>query len=243
MIESANAKKYLLYALGEILLVMLGILLALQVNNWNEERKSDSFELNLLRELKKTIIADYNLMEMSLAGNRRTISSCEIILRHFDQNLPYHDSLSLHFATTIVWWSIFIRRNAFETAKEHGLDFIKDDSTRAILTSLYEQIQAFSQEIDEREALYYYNTVTPIIIELFESIDKLSFMQEGGNIPRDYSALRKNDTYRAILKTSIGSRRNINEWIEIVLELMKDLEKRLQKEIDTHSYNKMPGRG
>ena len=34
-----GGKKYLLYAIGEILLVMVGILLALQVNNWNEERK------------------------------------------------------------------------------------------------------------------------------------------------------------------------------------------------------------
>lgn len=37
-IESGAARKYLLYAIGEILLVMIGILLALQVNNWNEKR-------------------------------------------------------------------------------------------------------------------------------------------------------------------------------------------------------------
>jgi len=34
--------KYLLYAIGEILLVVIGILIALQVNNWNEERKTDN---------------------------------------------------------------------------------------------------------------------------------------------------------------------------------------------------------
>ena len=45
--------RYLLYAIGEILLVMIGILLALQVNNWNEERierKKERFYLNALKE-------------------------------------------------------------------------------------------------------------------------------------------------------------------------------------------------
>ena len=38
LIDSSSARRYLLYAIGEILLVMIGILLALQVNNWNEHR-------------------------------------------------------------------------------------------------------------------------------------------------------------------------------------------------------------
>ena len=42
MIESGSTQKYLLYAIGEILLVMMGILLALQVNNWNETRSKRS---------------------------------------------------------------------------------------------------------------------------------------------------------------------------------------------------------
>ena len=44
--------QYLKYALGEILLVMIGILLALQVNNWNEERKLQLKSLDYLKRLK-----------------------------------------------------------------------------------------------------------------------------------------------------------------------------------------------
>ena len=36
------ARKYLLYAIGEILLVMMGILLAVQVNNWNQNKRDDN---------------------------------------------------------------------------------------------------------------------------------------------------------------------------------------------------------
>lgn len=45
LIDQKKFKNYLLYAIGEILLVMIGILLALQVNNWNERRKTkDTFK-------------------------------------------------------------------------------------------------------------------------------------------------------------------------------------------------------
>jgi len=40
LLKDNKFKNYILYAIGEILLVMIGILLALQVNNWNETRKS-----------------------------------------------------------------------------------------------------------------------------------------------------------------------------------------------------------
>ena len=43
--------KYLLYAIGEIILVVIGILIALQINTWNEERKLANEEQYLLREL------------------------------------------------------------------------------------------------------------------------------------------------------------------------------------------------
>lgn len=47
--------KYLLYAVGEILLVVFGILIALQVNNWNERIKDRDFELQALKNLKEEL--------------------------------------------------------------------------------------------------------------------------------------------------------------------------------------------
>ena len=50
--------KYLLYAVGEILLVVIGILIALQVNNWNEERRSKILEVVILKRLRQDLVAD-----------------------------------------------------------------------------------------------------------------------------------------------------------------------------------------
>lgn len=53
-IGEGNVRRYLLYAIGEILLVVIGILIALQVNNWNEERK----ERAVVDELNSAILSD-----------------------------------------------------------------------------------------------------------------------------------------------------------------------------------------
>ncbi len=50
--HEGRVSKYLLYAIGEILLVMIGILLAFQVDNWNETRKKRTQELKYYTNLK-----------------------------------------------------------------------------------------------------------------------------------------------------------------------------------------------
>lgn len=57
LIEQEKMKKYIWYALGEILLVMIGILLALQVNNWNQERNNiieiERFMVSIAENMKQ----------------------------------------------------------------------------------------------------------------------------------------------------------------------------------------------
>ena len=60
LLQQNAAKRYLLYAFGEILLVVIGILIALQVNNWNEEKK------NL-----KTITPEYMGFDIIAGADRR----------------------------------------------------------------------------------------------------------------------------------------------------------------------------
>jgi hypothetical protein len=55
-------KKYLLYAIGEILLVIIGILIALQINTWNENRKDRKQERYLLNQILKDIQQDSTLL-------------------------------------------------------------------------------------------------------------------------------------------------------------------------------------
>ena len=61
--------KYLRYAIGEILLVVVGILIALQINNWNERQKAKVYEIKMLSEIRNAMISDIELFNM-LANSR-----------------------------------------------------------------------------------------------------------------------------------------------------------------------------
>jgi hypothetical protein len=51
LLQENKVTRYLAYALGEILLVVIGILIALQINNWNEIQQLEREELQLLEEM------------------------------------------------------------------------------------------------------------------------------------------------------------------------------------------------
>jgi hypothetical protein len=57
-LNEGKTVNYLKYAIGEIVLVVIGILIALQINNWNENKKTDAKIKNLLEALKNDLIQD-----------------------------------------------------------------------------------------------------------------------------------------------------------------------------------------
>ena len=58
MLQNRNTGRYLLYAVGEILLVVIGILIALQVDNWNETRKSEEQAADFRAQLRESVTTD-----------------------------------------------------------------------------------------------------------------------------------------------------------------------------------------
>ena len=66
--------KYFLYAIGEIILVVIGILIALQINNWNENRKSIAMGEEYLSGIKEDIKKDLVLIDSILSMNSKSIS-------------------------------------------------------------------------------------------------------------------------------------------------------------------------
>jgi len=69
LIHEKNLKKYLLYAIGEILLVMIGILLAFQVDNWNEDREKKIEEIRTYENIREQILGDKTLIQSQIDYN------------------------------------------------------------------------------------------------------------------------------------------------------------------------------
>ncbi len=79
LIDEGNVRKYLLYAIGEILLVVIGILIALQVNNWNEERKDKDKSYSYLIRLNEDIDLILTDVDNSLKGAERKLKNSIIV--------------------------------------------------------------------------------------------------------------------------------------------------------------------
>lgn len=96
LLEEGHIRKYFWYALGEILLVMIGILLALQVNNWNQNRKELAREQSILMELNSDFKHNAEQLEFIAAGHLKSLESVEWLLEHHPDYEVENDSLLYH---------------------------------------------------------------------------------------------------------------------------------------------------
>ncbi len=136
--DSSRFKKYLLYALGEIVLVVIGILIALQVNNANEFRKERSLELQMLRELKVGLEDDVSDIKYNIGAHQRILRSQKILIDWIDSDRPYHDTIGSHFS-----WSngstVFVSNEGpYTTLKGLGIRMVQSDSLRDKIMEVYD---------------------------------------------------------------------------------------------------------
>ncbi|MCR9132891.1 MAG: DUF6090 family protein [bacterium] len=140
LLENGNLQKYFWYALGEILLVVIGILIALQINNWNEANKAKEFERTTLIELQKAVQNDIRFVDEHLIGNRNNRK--REAHAYFDRILMGQsvdmDSLDRHFDRLTFTSQFQYNPGPYESIKSAGLERIKNDSLRSKITNLYD---------------------------------------------------------------------------------------------------------
>ena len=74
--EKNKTGKYLKYAIGEIVLVVIGILIALSINNWNETRKNKTIEQQLLNSLLQEFQTNLKILDKTIDKNTKIFESC-----------------------------------------------------------------------------------------------------------------------------------------------------------------------
>lgn len=90
-----RAAKYLRYAVGEILLVVIGILIALQVNNWNEQQKLKASEQLVLKSLLKEFQANQELLQKTILRNQENLAIAQALGKYTGPHLPVVDETVL----------------------------------------------------------------------------------------------------------------------------------------------------
>lgn len=165
-----KVKNYLIYAIGEIMLVVIGILLALQINSMNQNWQRAKLEKVLLYQVKfeiQEIYADIwrDIGILTMGSNSHTN-----INKYLIEDWPYTDSLCFDFYWIKKDEYVYPANAAYSRIKEEGLDIIQVDTLRTLIQSLYEghfprllKSNAFNPDISATFDDYYLNSFTPNI--------------------------------------------------------------------------------
>ena len=137
-IQFIKIRKYLIYAIGEILLITIGILIALNLNNWNQDQNARAIEIKTLEELHLSLSDDLKDLQFSLGFYINSKNSSDILISHFENKLPYNDTLDIHFGKIGLFAVLSVRTGPFETLKSRGMETITNDSLRLKIASLYD---------------------------------------------------------------------------------------------------------
>ncbi len=163
LLFDSKTAKYIKYGIGEVVLVVIGILIAVQINTWNQKRERLKLETILLSQLKDEMLhiyddvyADFNLINL---GNKSHFK----VLDYLDQNLTYGDSMCFDFAIIKRDEYIYPANAVYSRIKDVGLDIIRNDSIRDIAQGLYETLfprlsksNSFNPDISEVFDDYYF---------------------------------------------------------------------------------------
>ena len=195
--------KYLIYALGEIALVVIGILIALQINNWNQNRIENQIEKRLLKELFENLSFNEKVLKASIQEEYKCITSIKAVLKVLENKLPYQDSMDYHFGRAEYSDDIVLSSTAFRSIESRGFDIISSDSLRKSIITLFDSDYGFliSQTI-RLEDLFWPTEVLPLSHKYFriKSMENNVFNDEFGLIPVDYEALLSDQRYHNMIK-------------------------------------------
>ena len=210
VVNSSQVGKYIFYVLGEVILVVAGILIALQINNNSEYRKERQQEKVMISELKENVAANMAQIKESIGDIRQHIASIEIVQDAISRDLPIHDSLYKHLGWTMVYSTPIFNMGAYESFKMAGLDVLDDEQLRFEITDFFEyhigEVMLFKDEI--RDDFYSY------MLDFLRTEFKLYTSVNRRAIPLDFEKLKENQEYQL----SIGIFKDVHNDLLIRME-------------------------
>jgi hypothetical protein len=91
------AGRYFKYAIGEIVLVVIGILIALQINNWNQNRQQRQQEHKLLLSLKADFVESQSRLQQTMKTQQRAIKNSSKLLKIYENKIPRPNNDSIMY--------------------------------------------------------------------------------------------------------------------------------------------------
>ncbi|MEH6538256.1 MAG: DUF6090 family protein [Psychroserpens sp.] len=141
--EKNKTGKYFKYAIGEIILVVIGILIALGINNWNENRKNSDGEFVLLQKLKEENSINIESMESDIVYRNELPN----ILQSFNSFLKTKD-LETNNDSLQYYLSDIFRSTSYTFTQSNLINYINlDNSKFSELNKELSTLQSFQKDI------------------------------------------------------------------------------------------------
>lgn len=151
LLAEGSFKKYLVYAVGEILLVMIGILLALQVNNWNNIKKDRAIGDNYLHELKEASEQDLQRLEGFIKNTQQYIAKAESNYLSKRQETGHEITKQDLDKIGILRQTFFVSEETYQEIISNGHLSLLPDQVKTKLLDLHTRFRAINR-IDDKMA-------------------------------------------------------------------------------------------
>ena len=238
-IEDRKFNKYVLYILGEILLIVLGILIALEIDNQNKIDENRKKEIVYLQSFQEVLRKDIGIIKAQLQGKEALISELEQVFRHFPE-LQYKSEEELleisNRLAPIAGQSIFVCNCSTFDAIQNSSDMqvIRDFRLVQLLFNYYTHLNLIFAH-DDLSNQFIRNVVEPYVYDKleFRNIDYVAVWYENDNRK---SSMKLSEVYAdyEFENILIGSRDRTESYLEIykkALMLAQDLYLRLDEKI------------
>ena len=222
-----KTSKYFKYAIGEIVLVVFGILIALQLSNWNELQNRCHKEIVNLKALKSELQND--LTTEFIDGNKSYLEKEKTLNKltafYNNKNDIPKDSLPYYYLKSISEWTFALNVAAFENLKSTGIDLITNDSLRLKISSLYSNSYPEILVRSKRLLEFSESEYKPII---FDNVN----LKDTTLSQNDFESLKNNKqiSNRIFYLSSIrkGMLNELNIIIPQIVSLIKDIDNELK---------------
>ena len=226
LMEKNKTGKYLKYAIGEIVLVVIGILIALQLNNLNEIKKNDVFEKEILSQIQENLKSDRLVLKKVEMNFSEAIRSSNKIL-NAELSQKTEDSIKFWLGAIIQFDRFQPLTNAYEVLKSNGLDRISNKQLRFLLGRYYDdEALRMIKSINDIEIAFNDHWL-PILFE-----EAVEFEFKKSVELKDNSVLLKPSKERNILKLNRDNYASGINGIKSGIRTIEEIQNLITKEIN-----------
>jgi hypothetical protein len=177
------------HAVGEVLLIVVGILIALAISDWNDRRLQRIQELALLEEIKSTMETDVAALETKLEEIKGAAEQLESLEELLNNPQPYEPDMDRLFGAAYGFRMANLSSASYETLKSEGLQSVTNRDLRAQIAHVFDH---HYQLIEEWRDLEMDTTVTVLRPYYLQYFKNLRFHENA--TPIDYEFI-VNDAY------------------------------------------------